>query len=87
MPGVNHLRSGIPEDWLLKNNGREQPVEYEKRFRVHDYWIAKYYAVSGVALAHLPDFFVHYEVGQRSVVQVLPERRSEENSAWVIYPM
>ncbi|MCE2522735.1 MAG: hypothetical protein J4F49_05895 [Rhodobacteraceae bacterium] len=41
MLGVSHLRSGIPEVWFLKNNGREQLVEYEMRFRVHDYWMAK----------------------------------------------
>ena len=34
-----------------------------------------------------PDFFVHFRVGQRSLVQVLPERRSQEISAWVIYPV
>ncbi len=87
MLGVNYSRSCIPEVWLLKNNVSEQPVECETRFRVHDYWMAKYYAVFGVALAYLPDFFVHYEVEQRSVVQVLPESRSGKMSARVIYPM
>jgi len=43
--------------------------------------------VSGVALAYLPNFFVHCEVEQRSVVQVLPESRSGKISARVIYPM
>ena len=87
MPGVEYSRNGIPEVWLLRNKDREKPVKYEIRFSVHDYWMAKYYAVSGVALAYLPDFFVHYEVEQGGLVQVLPDHQSEEISAWVIYPM
>lgn len=87
LPGIECSRSGIPEPWILGMGGREQAVDYVTRFSVNDYWMAKYYAISGAALAYLPNFFVHYEVKQGGLVQVLPEYRSEEISAWVIYPM
>ena len=86
LPGVRHTRNGIPEDWKLQNGGCELPVEFVPRFNVHDYWMAKYYAVSGAALAYLPDFFVHYEVNIGGLVPVLPESRSESILIWAIYP-
>ncbi|WP_323779146.1 LysR family transcriptional regulator [Leisingera sp.] len=87
MPGVEYSRSGLPEEWSLQGCNCEQSAKYTKRFSVHDYWMAKYYAVSGVALAYLPNFFVHYEVDQGSLVHILPELCSSEISVWVIYPM
>ena len=87
MCGVEYLRHGIPEAWRLKQSGSDVTVRYERRFSVHDYWMAKYYAVSGVALAYLPDFFTHYEVAQGGLVPIQPLVRSDESSAWVIYPM
>lgn len=86
IPGVRYTRNGIPESWLLKNGEKDRVFEFEPRFNVHDYWMAKYYAVAGVALAYLPDFFVHYEVNHQGLVPVLPEWQSESTAAWVIYP-
>ena len=48
--------------------------------------MAKYYAISGVSVAYLPDFFVHYEVEMGGLVPLMPEWRSPETAVWVIYP-
>lgn len=86
LPGVQYTRNGISEVWLLNDGDQERALQFRPRFNVHDYWMAKYYAVAGVALAYLPDFFVYYEVDQGGLVPVLPNWRSERTAAWVIYP-
>ncbi len=85
-PGVQYTRSGIPEAWILNDGKKERCISFSGRFNANDYWMAKYFAVSGVAMAYLPDFFVHYEVNQGNLVPVLPDWRSESIAAWVIYP-
>ncbi|MDP0926506.1 LysR family transcriptional regulator [Paracoccus onubensis] len=86
MPGIEYTRKGIAEPWLLQDDDGKQAARYDIRFSVHDYWMAKFYAVSGEAVAYLPDFFVYYEVAQGSLVPLLkPPEDVDQISVWVIY--
>jgi DNA-binding transcriptional LysR family regulator len=86
MPGIEYTRKGISEPWLLHDEDSKQVARYNIRFSVHDYWMAKFYAVSGEAVAYLPDFFVYYEVDQGSLVPLLkPAENVDQISVWVIY--
>ncbi len=87
LSGVEFSRGGISEAWLLNLKNHAQPIDYQRKFSVNDYWMAKYYAVLGLALAYLPDFFVHYEVLNGALRPVLPHARSVETAAWVVFPM
>ena len=86
LPGVLYTRNGIAEDWCLTRDGEDITVDFYPRFNVHDYWMAKYFAVAGNTIAYLPDFFVHYEVELGALVPILPDWRSEETSVFALYP-
>lgn len=86
IPGVQYYRDGVPEPWIVSQGGKDHEVVFSNKFSVQDYWMAKYYAVSGVALAYLPDFFVNYETKSGALVPVLPHYRSGEITAYIIYP-
>ena len=86
LPGALYTRLGIPEQWALNKGKDRRYAKFVPRFRVHDYWMAKYFAVAGIALTYLPDFFVHYEVKQAGLVHVLPEWQSEETNIYALYP-
>lgn len=86
MPGIEYTRKGISEPWLLQDDESKQVAHYNIRFSVHDYWMAKFYAVSGDAVTYLPDFLVYYEVAQCSLVPLLkPAEDAEQVSVWAIY--
>lgn len=86
MPGIEYTRKGIAQSWLLQDTDGQRIGDYNVRFSVHDYWMAKFYAVSGEAIAYLPDFFVHYEVAQGHLIPLLQEaNESEKISVWAIY--
>ncbi len=86
LPGAVYHRSGVAEAWALQR-GRAQAIArpYE-RYRVNEYWMAKYFAVEGSAIAYLPDFFVTYEVQSGSLVPLLPEWRSKKTAISLLYP-
>ena len=84
--GTTYIRGGIEELWTLTRGDHEVVCRYRPRFCVQDYWMAKYYAVSGVSLAYLPDFFVHHEVKLGGLIPLMPEWRSPETAVWVVYP-
>lgn len=86
VPGVEHIKFGLPEPWRVAKKGDQVDLQFHRRFRVNDYWTAKHYAIYGDAFAYLPDFFVHYEVEQGSLLPVLPKQRPDETAVWVIYP-
>jgi len=86
LSGTKYSRGGIAEPWSLARGDEEVICDYEARFSVQDYWMAKYFGVSGVAVAYLPDFFVHHEVELGGLVPVMPEWRSRETAVWVVYP-
>lgn len=85
LEGVVYVRSGIPEKWLLKKEGKSVEVECYPRFTANEYWMAKYFAVEGLSIAYLPDFFVHYEVEFGALVPVLPQWRSESIPVFALY--
>jgi DNA-binding transcriptional LysR family regulator len=84
--GVVYTRSGIEEEWRLSQGGKGHIVTCHPRFRVNEYWMAKYFAVKDSVLAYLPDFFVHYEVDIGTLVPVLPQAQSEPVPVYVLYP-
>ena len=47
--------------------------------------MAKFFAVEGSAVGYLPDFFVNFEIAQRSLVPLFPQRRSENAPTYVIF--
>lgn len=84
--GVVYLRNGLPERWTLRNGRRVVHIHPHARFNVNEYWMAKYFAVEGLVMGYLPDFFVRFEVEQGGLVPILPEWRSEDTPVYVIYP-
>ena len=75
--GVVYMRNGLPEQWRLNPHAR---------FNVNEYWMAKYFAVEGLVIGYLPDFFVRYEVEQGGLVPILPEWRSDDTPVYAVYP-
>lgn len=84
--GVVYLRSGAEQTWRLSGGGAERVVTCHPRFRVNEYWMAKYFAAKDSVLAYLPDFFVRYEVELGTLVPVLPELQSDPVPVFVLYP-
>lgn len=84
--GIVYARSGIPERWVLRNRKKAVHLDPYPKFNVNEYWMAKFFAVEGSAVGYLPDFFVHFEIAQRSLVPLFPEWRSENVPIYVIYP-
>lgn len=85
-PGVVYMRNGMPERWTLKKDRKVVHLSPHARFNVNEYWMAKYFAVEGLVIGYLPDFFVRYEVEQGGLVPILPEWRSEDTPVYAVYP-
>lgn len=86
LPGVVYSRNAISEKWNLRKDGEDVEAKAVPQFRVHDYWMSKYFAVAGVAIAYLPDFFVNYEVEIGALTPIMPAWRAPETTAYVLYP-
>jgi len=84
--GVLYTRSGVDERWRLMEGTSETTLTCHPRFRVNEYWMAKYFAVKDQVLAYLPDFFVHYELELGALVPILPALRSAPVPVQVLYP-
>lgn len=84
--GIVYLRNGIPERWVLRNKRQIVCLNPYPRFNVNEYWMAKFFTVEGAAIGYLPDFFVKFELDQRSLVPLFPEWRSDNVPIYVIYP-
>ena len=85
LDGVVCTRSGIPEKWLLKKDTNTLELDFYPRYSANEYWMAKYFAMGGLAIAYLPDFFTQYEVELGVLVSVLPEWRSETIPIYALY--
>lgn len=85
-PGVLVSRGGFSEDWKMTDGHRAESFRFLPRFRVQDYWMAKFIAVSGEAVAFLPSFFAHYETETEALVHVLPRYTSAPRNVYVLYP-
>lgn len=84
--GVVYFRNGLPEQWTLRNGRDVVQLDPHPRFTVNEYWMAKYFAVEGLVIGYLPDFFVRYEVEQGGLVPILPQWRSEDTPVYAVYP-
>jgi len=84
--GVVYMRNGLPEQWVLRNKRTVVQVTPHAKFNVNEYWMAKYFAVEGLVMGYLPDFFVRYEVEQGALQPVLPEWRSDATPVYAVYP-
>jgi DNA-binding transcriptional LysR family regulator len=80
------MRNGLPEQWVLRNKRTVVQVTPHAKFNVNEYWMAKYFAVEGLVMGYLPDFFVRYEVEQGALQPVLPEWRSDATPVYAVYP-
>lgn len=84
--GIVLQESGVPYAWSLTRGNRSVHATPHARFRVNEYWMAKYLAVEGLGIAYLPDFFIYYEVRQGALVPVLPQWRSGDTPVYAVYP-
>lgn len=84
--GVVYMRNGLPERWSVNEGGQSRLIEPHARFNVNEYWMAKYFAVEGLVVGYLPDFFVRFEVEQGGLVPILPHLRSEDTPVYAVYP-
>jgi len=84
--GVMFFRNSVVEPWRLRRNKTGSEAKPIIKFKVNDYWMAKYFTALGSAISYLPDFFVEYEVETGALVPVLPDWRSEKQSIYVLYP-
>lgn len=85
VPGALYHRGGVPEIWDLHQGRASAPVKPYERYRVNQYWLAKYFAVEGSALAYLPEFFARYEVQSGFLMPVLPDWRSRKTPVYLLY--
>lgn len=84
--GIVLTQGGIAELWNLRcgeHTARPQP---HPKFRVNEYWMAKFFAVEGLAIGYLPSFFVQPEVAQGALVRLLPDWSSEDTPVHAVYP-
>ncbi|MEQ9695519.1 LysR family transcriptional regulator [Shimia sp. SDUM112013] len=86
MPGVELRRNGLSEPWLVESSSITTSVRFETRFRVHDYWMARYIAQSGLAAAYLPSFFVRDDLRAGLLRPLLPDRGSPSHGVHLLYP-
>lgn len=84
--GIVLQESGVPYAWYLRRDGRGVNAAPHQRFRVNEYWMAKYLAVEGLGIAYLPEFFIHYEVLHGALVPVMPDWRSGDTPVYAVYP-
>lgn len=84
--GVVYIRNGLPERWALSNGRKTVHLQPHARFNVNEYWMAKYFAVEGLVVGYLPDFFVRHEVEQGGLVPIMPEWRSYDTPVYAVYP-
>lgn len=84
--GIVLTQGGIDEAWNLRSDGRSLRVQPHTRFRVNEYWMAKFFAVEGLAIGYLPNFFVQPEVVQGALVPLLPAWRSDDIPVYAVYP-
>lgn len=83
--GVIYQRNGSIERWMLGLGRNRRVCTPHGKFVVNDYWMAKYFAVEGTAIAYLPDFFVKYEVEAGVLVPVAKDWRSHSVPVSIIY--
>lgn len=84
--GIVLQEGGMPHPWYLRRDGRGINASPRSRFRVNEYWMAKYLAVEGLGIAYLPDFFIHHEARQGALVPVIPEWKSADTPVFAVYP-
>jgi len=84
--GVVYMRNGLPERWTVRSGKKTINLNPHARFNVNEYWMAKYFAVEGLVMGYLPDFFVRFEVEQGGLVPILPQWRSEDTPVYAVYP-
>jgi len=84
--GIVLQESGVPYAWNLQRDGRRFNAKPRCKFKVNEYWMAKYFAVEGLGVAYLPDFFINHEVQQGALVPILPEWRSDDTPVYAVYP-
>ncbi len=84
--GIVLQENGVSYAWYLRREGRGANGAPRRRFKVNEYWMAKYLAVEGLGIAYLPDFFIYHEVRQGALVPVLPEWRSGDTPVYAVYP-
>jgi DNA-binding transcriptional LysR family regulator len=86
LDGIVYARNGIPEKWVLRNGKQFVQLNPRAKFNVNEYWMAKFFTVEGAAMGYLPNFFVNFELGQKSLLPLFPEWRSKSVPIYVIYP-
>ncbi|MBZ7927730.1 LysR family transcriptional regulator [Ensifer adhaerens] len=83
---VSYVRCGIPEEWQLSQGKSKITLKPRTKLQTNEYWMAKYFAVHGMAMGYFPDFFVKFETEQGYLSAILPEWRSDDIPVYVLYP-
>lgn len=72
--------------WPLSGAGSSQVVSLNSSLTVNDLSLAKSLAINDGGIALLPTFFCAAEAGDKSLVRVLPEYRSNMRTVSFVYP-
>lgn len=83
---IASIKNGQTEHWQLQNKKRTAEICPESGIMSDSYWMTKYFAVDGMGLAYLPDFFVNNELDEQLLVPVLPSWRSAPIPLYLMYP-
>lgn len=74
------------DGWQLSGSGSSQFVNLDSSLTVNDLSLAKSLAVSDVGIALLPTFFCATEAGDKSLVRVLDDYKSNVRPVSFVYP-
>jgi DNA-binding transcriptional LysR family regulator len=75
-----------PQPWQLRKGQKDTSLSPISRMHSSDFWMVKYFAVTNLGIAYLPDFFVNTECRMKALAPVLPEWKSNPVPVYALYP-
>lgn len=80
------IKNGQLQHWDLHRNKKSADILPRYDILVDDYWMAKFFAVDGMGITYLPDFFVQNEVEAGALVRILEGWQSSPVPLYALYP-
>jgi DNA-binding transcriptional LysR family regulator len=83
---ILYRKSGAIEQWKLQRSEEFSDFTPSSRVLINDYWMVKYFAVAGMGLAYLPNFFVQNELKLNALQPVLKSWQSDAVPIYALFP-
>lgn len=74
------------ESWKLNSPKGNQTIALNKKLMMNDLNLIKALAVSGLGIALMPTFYCYAETGQKKLVRILDDWKSESRPVQFVYP-